>query len=62
MKSKQKDPLKSSFLRGLKRNFPQQWPFLQAGNFQKKILVARTIFPRSKSEQFSEQNTSVHNL
>ena len=38
MKFKRKDPLKSSFLRALKRNFPQQWPFLQAGNFQIKNL------------------------
>ena len=34
MKSKQKYPLKSSFLRALKRNFPQQWLFLQAGMAQ----------------------------
>ena len=34
MKFKRKDPLKSSFLRALKRNFPQQWPFLQAGMAQ----------------------------
>ena len=34
MKFKRKDPLKSSFLRALKRNFPQQWSFLQAGMAQ----------------------------
>ena len=42
MKFKRKDPLKSSFLRALKRNFPQQWPFLQAGMAQGAENVVRS--------------------
>ena len=42
MKSKQKYPLISSFLRALKRNFPQQWSFLQAGMTQGAENVVRS--------------------